>query len=185
MNRFLQRLLIIPLIIFIVLAYLTLYYHDDNSSYSTHFPRNYTADTNFYTDSAGNFMMKTDIMNDSIINQYPDSGHYSGKIKEGLWTEYSLDTSNKNVTVHGEGGLPTMKLGSAMLRDFGNYVNGNKEGKWTEYRTQDPKTNFWTKYSESEYKNGLKNGKEIVYEGDKVAFILVYKDGILVGGEKK
>jgi len=120
----------------------------------------------------------------AIIKTLQDSGKIEKGIKEGYWIHYSLDTSlmgkQLEVTV-GEKKLP-VELSAVLQKETGNYLSGEKIGVWTLYKSYDINPPFnWEINMVTKYKNGLKDGEEILYQGYdplKPLVITNWKNGV-------
>ena len=123
------------------------------------------------------------MMEKYIALQFKDSGLYVNKLKKGFWVEYSIDSSLNGSEVQGmplvKGG--TMNLACTVMRDEGNYETGKENGVWKRFSTLDNRFPFrWDLTYETEYKNGLKDGNEVLYDhGDFIKITSYKKDKIL------
>lgn len=109
-----------------------------------------------------------DLLDPAIIKQLQDSGRIENGLKEGYWVHYSLDTSlmgQQTELVVGDKKLP-MTFSATLQKETGNYIRGKKDGVWTLYKSNNKKPPFyWNRNSVTNYKNGLKEGEEIIYQG--------------------
>ena len=123
------------------------------------------------------------MMEKYIALQFKDSGLYTNKLKNGFWVEYSVDSSLNGNEVQGmplvKGG--TMNLACTVMRDEGNYEAGKENGIWRRFSTLDNRPPFrWDLTYETEYKNGLKDGNQVLYDhGDSIKITVFKKDKIL------
>ncbi len=111
-----------------------------------------------------------------------DSGEYNNRqnLKNGFWKEYPIDTtainSERNIK---EKSTISEIYNPAIVREEGNYSNGKKNGTWTKYSAS-IRTHpfFWHVESITEYKDNMKNGKEILFEpfSKDTLFIIIYND---------
>lgn len=130
--------------------------------------------------------ISNDVLDNAAIKQPQDSGRFENNLKEGLWNEYSLDTTlmgYKTEVIVGEVKIP-MSLSATLIKASGNYLKGKKEGVWIVYKSYDKKSPFyWNIDAVTSYNNGLKNGEEIIYKGfgvedQKPLLIRHWKNGI-------
>jgi len=110
-----------------------------------------------------------------------DSGKYNGqKEKTGFWKEYPIDTlilSSEN-NIRKQTSISEIYKPKIIRRE-GNYINGKKDGQWKEYTASIRKNPFfWELGKMSEYRNDLKNGKEIWFEpfSKDTMMIFIYED---------
>jgi len=117
---------------------------------------------------AENPSFSNDILDPKTIEQFQDSGRVEYDLKEGLWIEYSLDTSIMGQTttvVVGDKQLP-MTFSGILKKEIGTYVKGQREGTWTMYESRDKKPPFyWNRKVLTSYKDGKKHGEENNYQG--------------------
>ena len=126
----------------------------------------------------------------SIIKSLKDSGRIERSLKEGYWVQYSLDTSLKDQQV--EVTVGTKKLpftfSATLQKETGNYLHGKKNGVWMLYDSYDTAAPFdWEKNTMTNYKKGLKDGEEVMYQGngiEKPAIISHWKNGAQDGLSK-
>ena len=125
----------------------------------------------------------------SIMAELQDSGRLENGLKEGEWIIYDIDSSQigNMVDVNVNDETHKIRLDPNIEKQVGTYRDDKKEGIWITYESSQYKPPFWwTKKSQTEYKNGLKHGKEIYFRGynaenlDTIA-IIQYKDGIETG----
>src|SRR5258708_81384 len=126
----------------------------------------------------------------AIINTLKDSGRTKGGLKEGYWIHYSLDTSLMGQQVEltvGDKKLP-MNLSATLQKETGDYLHGKKNGIWTLYQCDELNPPFnWKRNTVTNYKNGLKDGEEIMYQGyieEKPFLISHWKNGVAIGTMK-
>lgn len=130
---------------------------------------------------------RSDLLDTNLVKQLIDSGRTVRHVKSGYWKEFSIDTSVSGISVsfgnHNVGSIGTPTI----IKHCGVYRRGEKTGVWTEYRTSDSELPLsWDKYSTTEYKNGLKTGEEILYQGYGVRdvrpfLIRHWENGVEVG----
>lgn len=126
-----------------------------------------------------------------IYEQFKDSGRYENGLKEGVWTEFNLDTSNIGKSINlivGDKEFP-MNLSATFIKETGKYKQGKREGKWIVQETKDDEVPFvWNLTKVINYKDGEKHGEEIQYQGygDSVSRLIVqnWKNGEEHGIEK-
>lgn len=91
------------------------------------------------------------------IEQFQDTGRLENGQKEGLWIEYSLDSSLIEQTatlVVGDKEIP-MTFDGVMQKNTGIYSKGKREGIWTTYESRDKKAPFyWNRIVVISYKYG-------------------------------
>jgi hypothetical protein len=112
-----------------------------------------------------------------------DSGCYNEqKVKNGFWREYPIDTtalmSKSNIR---EKSTLSKIFMPDIIRLEGLYLNGKKEGVWLRYSASiRTKPYFWNLVSTSEYKDNLKNGKEVLFEpfSNDTMMIIIYKNDV-------
>jgi antitoxin component YwqK of YwqJK toxin-antitoxin module len=123
-----------------------------------------------------------------VIKQFVDSGQIINGIKEGVWTEYSVDSSSVGkVDTLKVGEKQVLQLGSAaMKKSHGLYTNGKKDGVWSEYSSSDKKAPIaFTRQMTITYNAGLKNGNQTIYLlGTKVVGVFPWKNNIEEGIKK-
>jgi antitoxin component YwqK of YwqJK toxin-antitoxin module len=104
----------------------------------------------------------------TIIEQFQDSGQIESGLKEGVWIEYSLDSSIMGQTTTlgvGDKQVP-MTFEVILLKEIGAYYKDKREGIWTTYDSGNKKPPFyWNRKVVIRYKDGKKHGKEINYHG--------------------
>jgi len=124
----------------------------------------------------------------NVIKQFADSGQTIKGIKEGVWTEYFVDSSSVGkVDTMQVGKKKLLQTGSAsMKKRHGLYRNGKKEGVWTEYSSSDKKAPIsFTRQMTITYKTGRKNGDQTIYLlGTKVLGVFPWKNDIEEGFKK-
>ncbi|HYG38313.1 MAG TPA: hypothetical protein VD908_06835 [Cytophagales bacterium] len=112
--------------------------------------------------------ISNDLLDPAVIKQLQDSGRIENGFKEGLWNEYSLDTTlmgQQTELIVGDKKLP-MTFSATLQKESGNYLKGKKDGVWIIYKSNDKKPPFyWDRNTATNYKNGLKEGEEIIYQG--------------------
>lgn len=110
-----------------------------------------------------------DLLDPKVIEQLNDSGRFENGLKEGLWIEYSLDSSLMGQTttlVVGDNKQMSMTFEGVLQKETGTYTNGQREGIWTTYETRNEKPPFyWNRKAIIRYKDGKKHGEEINYQG--------------------
>lgn len=121
-----------------------------------------------------------------LLEQLTDSGATLNHQKEGHWVEYSLDTTLKGMEVMvqvGDKRLPVSLRGN-LQKETGRYANGKRWGIWTLYQSFNTEPPFsWSKQSETEFKNGLKDGRETTFQSDNkhINFVQHWKAGVKNG----
>jgi antitoxin component YwqK of YwqJK toxin-antitoxin module len=121
-----------------------------------------------------------------FMSQFPDSGQYvtgSTIIKNGVWVEYSIDSSLSRTTATFANSGRSMVFGFSFVKKTGSYSNGKKNGLWTAYSSSNFDNNVsWERKSTTFYKDDLKDGEEIFYQGfgefQKPLIIQHYRNGI-------
>lgn len=115
-----------------------------------------------------------------------DSGLMKNGFKEGLWIEYSVDSAlseHKIVIVTNKGSVES-DITPTLQKEIGSYINSQRIGMWTLYEEMRIKTSsFWNRLTVTNYKNGLKHGEEVRYQGfgeeNQTPLIVTHwKDGI-------
>lgn len=103
-----------------------------------------------------------------ILDSLKDSGLFVNNLKEGIWIEYSIDSSRLGVNskvIVGDKSID-FSHGITLEKSVGTYQDGRREGMWTMFRSFDNELPLsWGRKSETDYRMGLKNGVEIVYQG--------------------
>lgn len=106
---------------------------------------------------------------DSItMNSLKDGGRFENNHKIGVWREFTIDSSLMGVQTNVSFGNRTSQItfDAKIIKSVGEYSNGQRNGLWTEYTTDNVRFPFyWRRRSEINFKNGLKDGKEILYQG--------------------
>lgn len=124
-----------------------------------------------------------DTIDTRLFEQFQDSGLIVNGMKEGLWKEYTIDSAdvgNKiNVSV-GEEDV-TYTQGYTIYKEVGEYRNGLRIGKWSKKSSSLPNPYFFGKGIETEYKDGVKHGKEITFSLSDTIIVLSYFNGQLNG----
>jgi len=123
------------------------------------------------TDAVNKWMENPSLDNDTfdlkILDQLKDSGQYVNNVKEGLWKEYSIDSSMVGLKYDVVIGSKTLThdYGIILEKFVGAYTRGKREGVWTGYKSfsKHPPVD-WEIKSFTEYSNGLKNGTEAYYQ---------------------
>jgi len=97
-----------------------------------------------------------------------DSGAFNAYgFKDGLWIEYPIDSSLLFSTFNiRNDSTRSDTLKPDIIKEIGSYSAGKREGIWTFYtynKVFSRKERTWELYKTIEYKNGLKEGKEIMY----------------------
>ncbi|MBN1186258.1 MAG: hypothetical protein JXB49_28530 [Bacteroidales bacterium] len=97
-----------------------------------------------------------------------DSGAFNANgFKDGLWIEYPIDSSLlfSTINIRNDSNRSEV-LKPDIIKEIGSYSAGKREGIWTIY-TYDKvfrrKERTWELYKTIEYKDGVKEGKEIMY----------------------
>ncbi len=124
--------------------------------------------------------LNNELLDPSIIKQLQDSGQYTNGVKEGIWVEYSLDTSLTGIQttlVVGDKKILTT-FGATLQKEKGIYFNGKRDGFWVLYKSYDKKPPFiWNKIIETNYKNGQKNGQEVLFNLNDTISIKSFTNG--------
>lgn len=118
--------------------------------------------------TAKNPSFSDDTFDLKILDQLKDSGQLVNRIKEGMWNEYSIDSSLFGQTTEVVIGDQTLNYtnGITLEKFTGLYRKGKREGKWSLFRSSSKKLPLeWDKDEVTEYSNGLKNGTQIRYRG--------------------
>ena len=108
------------------------------------------------------------VLDQTTINQLRDSGKTINNLKEGFWLEYSIDSTNYNKKAKVAMGSKSFdfELGLKLLKDAGEYIANKRTGKWIQYESFDTKLPIsWNRNKTTEYKNGVRNGQEIEFQG--------------------
>ncbi|PTB98040.1 hypothetical protein C9994_00345 [Marivirga lumbricoides] len=129
-------------------------------------------------DWLGNPIIPDKKLNFKTYEQFKDSGRYEYGLKEGVWVQFILDTSDigKSMNLVVESKELQMNLSARFIRETGRYKRGKREGKWTVHETnEDEVPLFWNITKVINYKEGEKNGEEIQYQGygDSVTPLIV------------
>jgi antitoxin component YwqK of YwqJK toxin-antitoxin module len=107
-------------------------------------------------------------LSQKVIDQLKDSGAYSGNLKEGVWVEYSIDSSNSNQKVKVMIGDKSFDYnpGPTLIKQTGTYKKNKRTGSWITYNSTDTELPVsWSRKILTAYNDGLKNGEEITYQG--------------------
>lgn len=105
---------------------------------------------------------------DSItLNNFKNSGALENSLKEGMWIEYSLDSTlkGKETSVYLGNKIMTFPSQDIILKHTGSYTKGNRNGKWFTYKLRTVPTLLWDRHSVVNYNENLKHGEEIIYQG--------------------
>ena len=140
-------------------------------------------DLNESIDSS-NTLTNIEYLDPSIILQYKDSGRLNNGIKVGIWVEYSLDTLSAGEQIELSVGekKTLINLNILLEKEIGDYLNGKKDGIWIKYTSYDKKPPFYFKKStETNYKAGLKNGKEINFIYNDTITFMTFVNGQIHG----
>ncbi len=139
--------------------------------------------TNEKTDTIASFQPTDSALFFNSIDLTPwlnlkDSGTYNeNKLKEGLWIEFPIDTSNVKIVKN----LKANKIFEPEIVKWkGNYSSGTREGVWIIYSASlREKPYFWSKTRTTEYKNGVKNGVEVYFEpfSENILMKVIYLNG--------
>jgi antitoxin component YwqK of YwqJK toxin-antitoxin module len=122
-----------------------------------------------------------------FLKLYPDSGGYANGVtiilKEGQWVEHYIDSSMTRTKVNIGNTTNSFMLGLHFEKKVGSYIDNKKEGIWTEYYSSGYENKItWERRSTINYKNGLKDGEEIMYQGygeyQTPSIVRRFKDGI-------
>jgi antitoxin component YwqK of YwqJK toxin-antitoxin module len=111
------------------------------------------------------FYSKVDI---SPWETLKDSGAYNAfGLKDGLWVEYPIDSSLlfSNYNIRNDSNRSDV-LKPDIIKEIGSYSLGRREGIWTVYtynKVFRGNERTWELYKTIEYKNDVKEGKEIMY----------------------
>lgn len=138
-----------------------------------------TAAGKYLDDLSKKDTLQLEVLDKGIIKQFPDSGRIENGMKEGLWVEYSIDSSLMKLNIsYKTGDHSTAINGNAILhKSIGNYSKNNKEGIWKLFESFDKKTPYyWNEKSSTNYLNDKKDGEEITYMGfgkDKEPLIIL------------
>jgi antitoxin component YwqK of YwqJK toxin-antitoxin module len=128
----------------------------------------------------------------AFFAQFPDSGRFANgvakTIKEGEWVEYSIDSSMAGGKAYFGNSGNSMTFGIDFIKKKGNYSNNKKDGIWTEFHSSNYGTSVsWERWSTTTFKNGIKEGEEIIYQGygedQKPLIIRHFQSGIENGDE--
>ncbi len=102
-----------------------------------------------------------------LMKHFKDSGRIENQLKEGFWAHYSLDSASMEeqyVLVINSKNLPLF-ISAVLQKEAGYYKRGKREGLWTVYKSYSQSFPLvWVTSQVSNYKNGLKNGEEIIYQ---------------------
>lgn len=130
---------------------------------------------------------KSEQLDTLLLQSLTDSGRFENNLKEGQWTEFTIDSSDlgkQYKLVIGDKEFD-MDYKLTILKEVGNYSKGLKTGKWTIYKTYSNKLPFyWEKKSETYYENGLKNGHQIYFQINDTFAIRTFKDDVPHGWGK-
>jgi hypothetical protein len=97
-----------------------------------------------------------------------DSGSFNAYgFKDGLWIEYPIDSSLlfSTFNIRNDSNRSDV-LKPDIIKEIGSYSTGKREGIWTIYtynKVFRRKEKTWELHNTIEYKNGVKEGKEIMY----------------------
>lgn len=124
----------------------------------------------------------------SIMSQLQDSGTIVNGLREGEWIIYNIDSSQigNMIDLNVNNEAIKMRLDPNIEKQIGKYQNDKKEGLWITYESSKYTLPFWwTKKSQTDYKNNLKHGKEVFFQGcgdnlDTLG-VMFYENGIETG----
>ena len=127
-----------------------------------------------------------------ILDQLKDSGQLINNMKEGVWVEYSIDSSEYNTPASVEilDKSYAFEIGVTFHKEKGLYKNNLRNGKWTMFYSYDNQLTLdWKRNSITEYENGMKNGEEIIYQNaeeqnQKPFIVRNFKNGVADGIQK-
>jgi len=144
------------------------------------------------TEWAENPHFNNEILDPAILEQFQDSGQFVNEMKDGLWIEYSLDTSlyklGETVEFRVSDKKGSLNLGAVLNKEVGYYKEGNRNGNWTIYQSGSKKQPFyWDKIVSTNYFDGKKHGEEIIYHGSgelKPLIISNWNKGVKQGASK-